>query len=94
MKNLISPAGPSCPQCRSTDLQLEDVATARHQCRRCGWRCRIDSAGNSTDWLSIGTAGTAKGNRRPMAHRTRTKLQTNPTSQIDQKDLNHDSDRY
>ena len=45
---------PRCPGCGSLDLRTEDVATGRHQCNRCGWRCRIGQNGKASDWLKIG----------------------------------------
>ena len=55
---------PTCPACGSTDLRIEDTASGRHQCNRCGWRCRIGANGKAVDWLRIGTAGTRKPRRR------------------------------
>ncbi len=53
---------PVCPGCGSSDLRRE--AADRHQCNRCGWRCRIGSNGQAKDWLSIGKAGTLQARTR------------------------------
>lgn len=55
---------PTCPACGSTDLRIEDTASGRHQCVRCGWRCIVNANGSARDWLTIGKAGTRPARRK------------------------------
>jgi hypothetical protein len=40
-------------------LRIEDATTGRAQCRRCRWRCIIESDGSTRGWLRLGSNRTA-----------------------------------